>query len=78
MIFRWIVNRLVCVMDGLLSRFYNARHPGSMGQALLSLFSCLVKACQPNDKWNLHVLAPMWMEAVHCPPLAPLPNCTDL
>lgn len=74
MIFRRIVNRLVFVVEGLLSRLYNARHPGSVGQALLSLFSGLVNACQPNDKWNLHVLAPMWMEAVHCPPLAPLPK----
>jgi hypothetical protein len=78
MIISLIKNRLVWVMDTLLSRLYNSRHPGLLEQRLIASMSGLVRACQPNDKWNLHVMAPAWVEAVHCPPVLPLPKAKSL
>ncbi len=70
-----IVNRLVWYVDRLLSRVYHARHPGPIGRRLIAAAAPLTGLCQPNDKWNLHVHAPRWMEGVSsAPPAGPLPQ----
>jgi len=74
MIVKRIVNKLVWYADRALSRIYHARHPGPFERRLIMAAAPLTLACQPNDKWNLHVHAPRWVEAVKCAPLTPLPR----
>lgn len=75
---RRIKARLIQPFDVVLGRIYNHRHPGVVEQRLISLFRPLVLLCQPNDKWNLHVLAPVWVQAVTCAPIKPLPPAKSL
>jgi len=74
MILTRIAKRLVLSADRAISRIYNARHPGAAERQLLSALTPLTGACQPNDKWNLHILAPRWAEGVECPAATPLPR----
>ena len=65
--------RVVNVTDRMLSARYEARHPGAVARGVIAALGPIVRACQPNDKWNLHVMAPGWAAAATAPPLAPLP-----
>lgn len=69
-----IRNRLIQPFDVALSHIYRYRHPGPLERRLISMLRPLVVMCQPNDKWNLHVLAPIWVQAANCTPLEPLPE----
>ncbi len=74
MIARRIVNKLVSLVDAALSRLYNARHPGPVARRIIAAFGPVVRQCQPNDKWNLHVMVPYWLRAVSVPAKRPLPK----
>jgi hypothetical protein len=62
------------VMDALLTRFYARRHPGRVARAVIAALSPLVRRTTPNDKWNLHVFVPQWLDALTRPVREPLPS----
>lgn len=65
--------RLIRAVDLTFSWIYGHRHPGTVGRHLISALGIVTRRCQPNDKWNLHLMAPFWVKAVNCPPVEPLP-----
>lgn len=54
-------------------RYYDKRHPGSLGRWLVALTQPLVARLTPNDKWSLGAHLPYWLQALDIPPLQPLP-----
>ncbi len=65
--------RSMGLVDGIFGRFYAHRHPGPVGRAVISLLSPLVRQLLPNDKWNLHVMVPAWIDGLAAPRREPLP-----
>lgn len=74
MILRRIQRKLVSYFDAVASRIYNTRHPGPIARAVISFLGPIVRLCQPNDKWNLHVFVPLWLAGLQVAPLNPLPK----
>ena len=73
-----IVARFVALLDSALSRVYRVQHPGPAERRLLSALGFLVRKCQPNDRWNLHVMIPEWLKGLDVAPLAPLPKTKSI
>lgn len=73
-----IVNRLFSYGDRLFSYFYSRGHPGAIGRSLLNAAGPIVARFQPDDKWNLHVLAKYWLRGIDQPPLLPLPKSKSI
>ncbi len=65
-----VLHRLQAVVD----RYYRHDHPGTFGLGLASALSPIVRHFQPNDRWNLHVFIPDWLEALQHAPREPLPE----
>ncbi len=69
-----VMDQLIRPFEWTLNRMYNQRHPGRISRYILSLLKPVVLRCLPNDKWNLHVFVPEWLDALKHQPLHPLPR----
>jgi hypothetical protein len=60
-------------VESFPGRYYDKRHPGSLGRWLVALTQPLVARLTPNDKWSLGAHLPYWLKALDIPPRQPLP-----